>query len=273
MDLYANGERLLRNAWRLPGIGWLLRAAYARHFATLPPNRFRGAYPDFASARAAIPPTAPAGYDHAAMRGMYRLRMDAPCESDWAVLFHLRELLRAGDPVLDLGGHVGLSWYGWRRHLPVLDALRWQVCEVPEIAAEGRALAAERGAQALSFISRPEDGCGARLLLAAGSLQYIDRGLPELAATLGPGLAHVIVNKLPVHDSAEYVTVQSTGRAFHPYRIFARTAFVDAMAAAGWRLVDAWKNREQSCVVPFHRGLDVEAYSGFRFDRAAPTDP
>lgn len=270
MDVYASGERLLRGAWRIPGIGTLLRAAYARHFASLPPNRFLGAFPDFAAARAAIPPHAPAGYDHAAMRGMYRLRMDAPCESDWAVLFHLRELLRAGDHVFDLGGHVGLSWYGWRRHLPVLDALRWQVCEVPEIADEGRALAAERGATALDFTSRPEDGAGARVLLVAGSLQYMDRALPDLAASLGPRLDHVVVNKLPVHDSRGYVTVQSTGRAFHPYRVFERGPFLRAMADAGWRLVDHWRNREQSCVVPFQRGLDVEAYSGFRFDRAAP---
>jgi putative methyltransferase (TIGR04325 family) len=267
MDFYASGERLLRNAWRLPVVGRLMRAAYDRHFATLPPNRFRGAYPDFATAEASIPRGGRAGYDHPEMQGMYRLRMDAPCESDWAVLFHLRELLRAGDHVFDFGGHVGVAWYGWRRHLPLLEQVRWQVCDVPAIADEGRALARERGATALSFTSTPSEGAGARIVLAAGSLQYVDSPLPDLLAALGPSVEHVLVNKLPVHDRQGYVTVQSTGRAYHAYRIEQRGDFLARMAAAGWHCVDDWKNREQWCAIPFTRDHDVEAYSGFRFDR------
>ncbi len=33
-------------------------------------------------------------------------------ESDYAVLFWLRDLLKPGTHVFDFGGHVGVSWYG-----------------------------------------------------------------------------------------------------------------------------------------------------------------
>jgi putative methyltransferase (TIGR04325 family) len=63
------------------------------------------------------------------------------------------------------------------------------------------------------------------------------------------------------------VTVQSTGRSFHPYRIYNRAAFVAELAALGYRVVDAWCNREQHCEIPFTRGRDIDAYSGYYFVR------
>ncbi len=35
----------------------------------------------------------------------------------------------------------------------------------------------------------------------------------------------------------------------------------------GYRVVDDWSNREQSCTVPFTRGRDIDAYSGYYFVR------
>jgi putative methyltransferase (TIGR04325 family) len=273
MGIYDSGERLLRSAWRVPLLGTALRAAYSSHFARMPPNRFHGVHPDFAAAQRAIPQGARIGYDHDALQGMYRLRMDKACESDYAVLFWLRGLLGADMRVFDFGGHVGVSWYGWRKYLHFAPGQRWLVCDVPAIVAEGEALARERGAQGLAFTSRIEDGAGCDVLLVAGSLQYVDLSLPQLIAQLGSRPPHVLVNKLPVHPSESFVTVQSTGRAFHPYRIYHRDAFVDGVTALGYRLVDEWANREQYCRIPFTRGMDVEAYSGFYFVRedVAPT--
>ena len=41
-------KRLARNAWRVPGLGQLLEADYARTFAKLPRSGFRGVYRTFA---------------------------------------------------------------------------------------------------------------------------------------------------------------------------------------------------------------------------------
>ncbi len=265
MDFYAIGERCLHHAWRVPVLKQLLSWAYARHFDRMPPNRFSGVYTNFADAEAAIPQGARVGYDHDALRGMYRQRMGKACESDYAVLFWLRDLLRADSCVFDYGGHVGVSWYGWREYLRYPEGLRWRVCDVPSIIAEGRALAAERGVQGLEFTDRIEDGADADILLLAGSLQYVDLSLPQLLERMRARPAHVLINKLPVHDSHSFVTVQSTGRAFHPYRIYRRADVIAQMGALGYRLVDDWINREQYCCIPFTRGLDVKAYSGFYF--------
>jgi hypothetical protein len=39
--------------------------------------------------------------------------------------------------------------------------------------------------------------------------------------------------------------------------------------ALGYELVDDWENREQHCEIPFTRGRDIDAYSGFYFRRKA----
>jgi putative methyltransferase (TIGR04325 family) len=103
--------------------------------------------------------------------------------------------------------------------------------------------------------------------MAAGSLQYGEASLTEVLAQLGSAPKHLILNKLPVYDGEAFVTVQSTGRAFHAYRIFNRAALLAEAAALGYRLVDDWVNREQHCEIPFTRGRDIEAYSGFYFVR------
>jgi hypothetical protein len=59
------------------------------------------------------------------------------------------------------------------------------------------------------------------------------------------------------------VTVQSTGRGFHAYRIYNRAAFVAEVTAPGYRVVDDWSNRECHCEIPFTRGRDIDAYSGY----------
>jgi putative methyltransferase (TIGR04325 family) len=267
MGILDVSKRLGRNAWRVPGLGQVLEADYARAFARRPANRFRGVYRTFAEAEAAIPTGQPVGYDHDAMTTMYRDRMDKACQSDYAVLFWMREILRAqpAASVFDVGGHVGVSFHGWRRYLDYQPGLRWLVQEVPAVAAAGATLAKERGATQLSFTSDLAAGRGCDVLLSAGALQYVDLTVPQLLAAVGSRPRHLVLNKLPVYDGEGFWTVQSTGRAFHAYRIYNRTELVTSIEALGYRLVDDWQNREQHCEIPFTRGKDIDAYSGFYF--------
>jgi putative methyltransferase (TIGR04325 family) len=175
--------------------------------------------------------------------------------------------------VFDFGGHVGVSYHGWRRYLDYRSGLRWRVHDVPAIVAVGAELARERPSPGLEFTSELTSARGCTVFLAAGSLQYLDESLPGLLARIGSLPRHLLVNKLPLHDGEAFVTVQSTGRAYHAYRIYNRAAFVAEVTALGYRVVDDWSNREQHCEIPFTRGRDIDAYSGYYFVRdASPID-
>ncbi|HRA38169.1 MAG TPA: hypothetical protein PLC02_10790, partial [Pseudomonadota bacterium] len=69
MGLIETGERIARNAWRVPVLGRILAWDYARSFARMPPNRFHGVHASFAAAERAIPAGARVGYDHAELGG------------------------------------------------------------------------------------------------------------------------------------------------------------------------------------------------------------
>jgi hypothetical protein len=117
MGLIDFGKRVSRNAWRLPLVGQVLEMDYERSFAKRPPGRFRGVYATFAEAEAACPPGSLIGYDHAELAGMYRNRMEKANQSDYAVLFWLKGILGEKSFLFDFGGHVGVSYHGWRSYL------------------------------------------------------------------------------------------------------------------------------------------------------------
>lgn len=268
MGILDLSRRLSKHAWRIPGVGQVLEYDYARSFARRPPNQFRGVYRTFAEAEAAIPADERVGYDHAEMAGLYRHRMDRANESDYAVLFWLKELITHAPFVFDFGGHVGVSYHGWRDYLNYPSGLRWLVYDMPAIVKVGAELAAERPSPGLAFTSTLADGRGCSVFLAAGSLQYLDRSLPQVLAEVGGPLPrHVIVNKMPMYDGEAFVTVQSTGRAFHAYQVYNRAAFIAEVTALGYRVVDQWRNREQHLEVPFTRDKAIEAYTGIYFTR------
>ena len=267
MGILDLGKRVQRNAWRIPVVGQVLERDYARAFAKGPRNQFRGVYATFAEAEASCPPDARVGYDHEELAGLYRLRMEKANQSDYAVLFWLKGLLDARSFVFDLGGHVGVAYHAWRNYLHYPQGMRWLVEDVPAIVKVGAELARERPSDGLEFTSTVADARGCTIFLAAGSLQYIDDSLPAMLQRIDWFPKHLIVNKQPVYDGETFVTVQSTGRAFHAYRIDNRAEFVGSITKLGYRLVDDWSNREQHCEIPFTRGRDIDAYSGFYFVR------
>ncbi|HET9620307.1 MAG TPA: methyltransferase, TIGR04325 family [Kofleriaceae bacterium] len=251
-------------------MGQVLEFDYARSFARRPRNQFRGVYGSFAEAEAAIPRNERVGYDHEEMAGLYRHRMEKANESDYAVLFWLKDLVAQAPFVFDVGGHVGVSYHGWRDYLAYPRGTRWLVYDMPAIVKVGAELARERPSPGLEFTSTLGDGAGCTVFLAAGSLQYRDQALSSVLAEMGGPLPrHIILNKMPVYDGASFVTVQSTGRAYHAYRVYNREELIGDVTQLGYRLVDQWSNREQRCEVPFTRDKTIEAYTGMYFTRDA----
>ena len=245
----------------------MLERDYARAFAKGPKNQFRGVYASFAEAEASVPKDARVGYDHAELAGLYRHRMEKANQSDYAVLFWLKGILDERSVVFDFGGHVGVAYHGWRKYLSYPPGMRWICQDVPAIVKVGAELAKERPSAGLSFTSEVADAHGCTIFMAAGSLQYVDESLAAMLKRIAWSPQHLIINKLPVYDGEAFVTVQSTGRAFHAYQIYNREAFVGEVTALGYRLVDDWSNREQHCEIPFTRDRDIDAYSGFYFTR------
>lgn len=267
----ARARSLLRAlADSAPALAWR-RRRYDRLFESATDMAlWRGAYASFAEAAAAAPRTRPLGYDNPAPAQMYRgAYLERVFPRDYPVLFWLRRLMAAGaSDVFDFGGHVGTKFYAYRRYLEHPLGLRWTVYDVPAVRQAGAALAAQRGdAQALRFADSPAAASGCDVLLAIGSLQYVETTLGSLLRDLPQRPAHVLVNEFTAYPGRSVVTLQSVGTAFCPYKFVNRDEFVQDVLAAGYALVDSWSNPEKSCRVPFEPGLVIEAQQGFYFRR------
>jgi putative methyltransferase (TIGR04325 family) len=230
-------------------------------------RRFRGVYADFASAAAAAPRTKPLGYDNEATAALLTEERYRIHDSDFPILFWLSRLLREDSRIFDLGGNVGLSFYAYRPYLPLPKGCQWLVYDVPAVVRAGRAILAADPAPQLSFTSSYEALQGAEILLAAGSLQYVEEPLHFLRSTT-PLPTHVLLNKMPIYEQPSALTIQATGASFCPYHLFNRCELLNAFAAHGYELVHSWQNPTLGCHIPTFPEHSIEAYSGFYLRRA-----
>lgn len=243
-----------------------LEARYEHYFAHEPrANLFRGVYASFDEAQRSAPSSKPVGYDNPGPAAMYRHILERMELSDYPVLFWLDRALRGARRLFDLGGHVGLRYYGFRSRLAFPDDFVWQVMDVPAVVKAGRELAAERGAKQLAFTERREELEGADILYTTGALQYLDEPLHEILARLRRRPPHVLVNQTPMHDAPACYTLQSIGTAFCPYRIEDRGALISGMEALGYERVDGWTCPEKILAIPFHPDRSVRGYDGLYF--------
>jgi putative methyltransferase (TIGR04325 family) len=256
---------LVRSFKEFPVVRSLREYRYARAFRRASPGLHYGVFPTFEQAKHAAPENLGVGFDRASLTRVYDYRMKSAMPSDYPVLFWLGKVLQPNAYVFDYGGHIGISFHCFERYLGYPPGIRWRVGDVQAIIEEGRRFAAERGATALSFTTEFADADGADVLLALGSLQFIEENLWQKLARLARKPRHIIISKVPLYDGPTFYTLQHTGDAVHPYRISNRAEFVAGIESAGYRMVDEWTNREQSCHVPFKGGTTVDAYSGFIF--------
>lgn len=261
---------------RVPPVRAILEARYRRWFATPEASgACEGLYADCASARDAIPTGYHRGYDTPEAALKYGDRMSRIAPDDYPALFWVSRALASGaTTVVDFGGHIGIAWYAWREALGVPPAVRWTVCDVPAIVAEGARVAKERGASALSFTSDLASVRGADLFIAQGSLQYVETSLGALLDTAGLP-QHVVVHATPMRPGRTVWTLQNIGPAICPYALHSRDELLGFAMARGYRLVAAWENA-RSLHVPFHPEVADTVYAGFylcRDDSAGNTRP
>jgi putative methyltransferase (TIGR04325 family) len=255
----------LRRSWPVAA---LRMRRYERRFAAAeqPVRMFRGIYESYAAASAAAPATRPVGRDNALNARRLEHERHRIFASDYPVLFWLSRLLADSRFLFDLGGDVGTSFSAFRGILPYPPGFTWLVQDVPAIVAHGRSLSgAEPG---LRFTEDYDELGAADILLASGSLQFLPDPLWFVrdGQTLPP---HVLVNKIPLYDEPSAVTLESNGAAFLPYHLLNRAQFLAAFAQAGYEPVDAWRNYDLNCYVPFHERHTIPYYSGYYFRRAS----
>jgi putative methyltransferase (TIGR04325 family) len=262
-------------AFELPGLRRLAMPLYRRRFQRPfgDDNSYYGVYESFADAEAAaqalstkfLPPT----YDTEAAGRAYRNQLERIRVSDYPLVHWLSKLLSGGRRrIFDLGGNIGVSYYGFGRYIDYPADLHWQVHDVPAVMAAGRKWAAQHDPQQrIAFADSPDYADGADVLLSTGALQYLDYTLPQLLQRLSQPPPHVLVNLTPVHPTRGYFTLQNLTFAICPYRVMARPELVAGMESLGYRIIDEWNSRERGLKVPFEPACTIDNYSGFHFQR------
>ncbi|GAA0717971.1 hypothetical protein GCM10009105_25440 [Dokdonella soli] len=199
---------------------------------------------------------------------MYDHRLTMLESFDYPALFWFSKFLDGGQRrIFDLGGHVGLSYYAFQQYLDYPGDMRWQVHDVPAVMQSGRALAAERDEKGMLEFVDLAAADGSDVLMAKGSLQYLDYTLSDLLLRLDKRPAHVLVNLTPMHSSRAFFTLQHIVIAICPYRIGALPEFLASVRSLGYHLIDCWDHPERTVRVPFHPECYVDRYYGFYFRR------
>lgn len=246
----------------LPGIRLLAKPLY-RHRFHRPQKKdevvhYYGRYDSFAQAKAHTPQTQPLDHHY-----LDRLRV-----TDYPVLYWLSRLLpEIGCRLFDLGGNMGTSYYAYRPYLDYPADMRWLVHDMPTVLAAGRDWALEHDPEhQLAFTDSPDDADGCELLISSGTLQYLDYTLAELLQRIHRPPLHVLVNRVPMHPSHGYFTLQKFGIGICPYRVAAVSDFIASMEGLGYSMIDHWKS-QRSLHVPFEPSCAIDSYHGFYFKR------
>lgn len=252
----------------IPLVRSVLKDRFERRFPTAQGiSCLSGSYPSFDVARRATPAGVAIGYDHDEAGTLYKDRMQHVLLKDYPALLWLSRLMPDTRRLFDIGGHVGLMYYAYKPYLPYRPDLTWTVCDVPAVVRNGEALARERGAAALRFTTELTDADGTDVILATGSLQYIEQRLDALIASLATRPAHILVNETPTLPDREIITLQNIGLSICPYRIADHRALPSALAALGYEMVDSWEDPARRTEIPFVTAPNAVSYSGYYFRR------
>jgi putative methyltransferase (TIGR04325 family) len=253
---------------RVPGlerayIQWGLQRKVGSH-------RLCGVYVSRRKALRAIPLGRTTGWDNEAAA---RIWAGYPEEGEawpvwpnsYPVFFWLSRLLEPGTAILDYGGSVGLSYYGYRRYRTLPEGASWTIVEVPQIAARGRLIAEREEVKDLFFatdIAAPE-ACD--ILLASGSLQYMEQAVPGLLEQRMGLPRYLLLSKVPFAADS-FWSLDNFGPAVSPYRVFEEVGFLGYFTEHGYELVDRWRIAEISSDIAFHPEMRMR-YHGFCWRR------
>jgi putative methyltransferase (TIGR04325 family) len=255
---------------KVPALREWHRFQYQVHFAQKTPKArlFSGVYESAEAALSMAPAGALIGHDHQEIAIRHTSESERMWPSDYAVLFWLQSLLQENSSIFDLGGAAGISFYTFKKYLPYLSGCKWIVHDVPAVTAEGENLAKSLKVEGLSFTTEFQRANDVDILLASGSLQFIEPSLPLLLSQLAHKPHHLLINRTPFCSTRDFVTLHNSGPIVCPYHIRNLTSFIGELQAVGYSLVDSWETPDRSCYIPFHPERTISAYRGMYLTRA-----
>lgn len=230
---------------------------------------FYGIYESYEQALAEIPPARVAGWNNEASASIWVDEISPMRAGTYPVLFWLSHLLREGATIVDYGGSIGLTYYGFQRFARLPAGSRWVVVEVPKIVAQGRRVAARESAVGLEFETAIAAAPKADIFLSLGALQYMKDSVPGLLELPAAKPRHVILNKVPLTQKDAFWTLQNFGPSISPYRIYNEAEFIDYFKKSGYVLKDRWRVHELDCYIPFHPSRCVRFFEGLYFEMSA----
>lgn len=194
------------------------------------------------------------GFNQASLASAYEERLDRVFPYDYPFLFWLQQIFEGAKSIglLDIGGNVGVHYYAYSKFLRFPPRLSWRVSEVDEIAKAGRARAERVGAEGLEFTTSFEDldSRPADIILSAGALQYIEQPLLwDVLACANSKPGHILLNKIPLYQGEDFVSLQNIGPGFSPLYVWNRREFVQRFERLGYRLVDGWRVMEREFTI------------------------
>lgn len=255
---------------RLPAVQTILRRRYDKQFATQGYGWFRGVFASFAQANQSAPANKPLGFDHDAYATEFESRLSRVFSFDYPPLFWLEKLLKPGMTLFDFGGHRGTHFYAYSHYLDFPQNFKWLVCDLPTVVASGQQLAERMKRSDIGFTTSFLDASGTSILLAAGSLQYVESpAFADSLAALSQRPQHLLLNKIPLYSGPRYVTLQNGGVAFHPQYVFNRTEFIESIVSVGYELIDQWEVPSHPGRIPFHPEASFPCHSGLYFKSCA----
>jgi putative methyltransferase (TIGR04325 family) len=158
---------------RLPFVrNWLRQRAIRKYLSPRGRGFHSGHFETFAQARAWLPPSPEFSHDKFTEEYVNeRSRRIWPF--DYPVLFWLREAFSAGaTSLLDIGGSIGNQYYAYQHYLRYPATLQWRIQELSAFIQQGRDIARQRGADALSFADDwPVAWLDSDIWMAAGVLE------------------------------------------------------------------------------------------------------
>ncbi len=227
-------------------------------------SRTSGVYHSVSEARLHIPAGRKIGYDHEESADLYPWLMDYTKISDFAVLFYFNKLLRPGMRIFDFGGNIGVLYYSLQKHWKLPKGVTWTVCDVPAVVKAGRARAAQHDTPGLEFTSDFREAAGADVLLTSGTLQCVEGDFAPMLESLGSAKPqHVLINRVPMWNRPELVSLQDLGPVVYPYRVFERSRFLDSLETAGYTVEDKWDCPEKSISIRFHPWIRINGFDGY----------
>jgi putative methyltransferase (TIGR04325 family) len=134
-------------------------------------------------------------------------------DTDYPLLFWLSRAFEPGLRVLELGGSLGHLFYRLETRAPFPDDARWAIAELPHAVELGHEIAERKGERRLSFIDSAviADAGPCDLFVTAGTLQYMETGLPSILSGLDTLPSEVLVHNTPMHATREWWTRQNLG--------------------------------------------------------------